>query len=161
MRASEDGDPTQIVGEAVLRDYPVRIWARQQEHSDEVLREFKLLVSGARSGEADGAPAALVALAELFSDRFGRLVDEITATRLAALESGADRMDWRVPLPRSTPELLRQVQAVWATVDEYCRSGDLLALARPADVVALQEWSTGELLAQYDGAEPTPWRGPF
>ena len=161
MGRTEDDAATDIVGEAVLRDYPLRIWARQQEHSDEVLREFTLLVSGARSGEVEGAPAALLALAEMFSERFGRLMDEITATRLAALKSGADRMDWRVPLPRSTPEVLRQVQSVWSAVDEYCRSGDLLALARPADVVALMDWSTSELAAQFDGAEPTPWPGPF
>ena len=161
MGASEDGGAAEIVGEAVLRDYPLRIWARQQEHSDEILREFKLLVSGAQSGEADAAPAALLALAEMFSERFGRLVDAITATRLAALEQGADRMDWRVPLPRSTPELMRQVESVWRAVDEYCRSGELLALARPADVVALQDWSIRELVAQFEGAEPTPWPGPF
>ena len=161
MRPTADGDPTDIVGEAVLRDYPLRIWARQQEHSDEVLREFKLLVTGAGSGEAHAAPAALVALAELFSDRFGRLMDEITASRQAALDAGADRMDWRVPLPRSTPVLMKQVEAVWAAVDEYCRSGDLLALARPADVVALQDWSVAQIVAQWEGSEPTPWPGPF
>ncbi len=149
------------MGEAVLLDYPLRIWARQQEHSDEVLREFTLLASGASSGEAPGAPARLIALAELFRDRFGRLVDAITATRLAALEAGADRMDWHVPLPRATPELIRQVQAVYVEVDEYCRSGDLLTLARPEDVVALQDWSTNEILAQFSSAEPIPWPGPF
>ncbi len=155
------GDETDIVGEAVLLDYPLRIWARQQEHSDEVLREFTLLVAGASSGEAHAAPAALVELAQLFNDRFGRLLDEITETRRAALASGADRMEWRVPLPRSTPHLVRRVQGVWVAVDEYCRSGGPLALARPPDVVALHPWSTGELLRQYEGAEPTPWSGPF
>ncbi len=149
------------MGEAVLLDYPLRIWARQQEHSEEgparvhAARERGFLRGGPRRS------ARLIALAELFRDRFGRLVDAITATRLAALEAGADRMDWHVPLPRATPELIRQVQAVYVEVDEYCRSGDLLTLARPADVVALQDWSTNEILAQFSSAEPIPWPGPF
>jgi len=126
-----EADGTAIVGEAVLRDYPLRLWAPQQEHVDEVLREFRLLLDGAESG-ASSAPRQLVDLAQMFSDRFGPLIDELTAVRQVRLDAGADRMDWRVPLPASTPSLVRQIDAVWELVDEYCRGADLLALARPA-----------------------------
>lgn len=153
-------DDAAIVGEAVLRDYPLRLWARQQEHADEVLREFRLLLDGAESGTAASPPRQLVEMAELFSTRFGALIDELTSVRQARLDAGADRMDWRVPLPASTPELVRQVDAVWELVDEYCRSGDLLALARPAAVVALQTWATAEILTQFEGGAPRPWPGP-
>lgn len=149
-----------LVGEAVLRDYPLRLWVRQQQHTDEVLREFTLLISGQELPDAS-APVQLVALAQMFTDSFGSLVAELDASRQAAYDAGADRMDWRVPLPRTTPQLMRQVQAVWAAVDEYCSSGQLLTLARPAEVVALQDWATGELVGQCDGAEPRPWPGPF
>ena len=153
-------DDAAIVGEAVLRDYPLRLWARQQEHADEVLREFRLLLDGAESGTAASPPRQLVEMAELFSTRFGALIDELTSVRQGRLDAGADRMDWRVPLPASTPELVRQVDAVWELVDEYCRSGDLLALARPAAVVALQTWATAEILTQFEGGAPRPWPGP-
>ena len=149
-----------LVGEAVLRDYPLRLWARQQQHTDEVLREFTLLVEGQELGEAS-APVQLVQLAQMFTERFGTLLDELNAARQARLDAGDDRMDWRVPLPRTTPELMRQVQAVWSAVDAYCASGQLLVLARPADVVALQDWATEELVRQCGGAEPRPWTGPF
>ncbi len=43
---------------------------------------------------------------------------------------------------------------------DYCRRGTLLALAAPAEVVALREWSLGEFLRQLDGQPPTPWSGP-
>jgi hypothetical protein len=89
------------------------------------------------------------------------MIDELTAARQAQYDAGADRMDWRVPLPRSTPTLMRQVQAVWTAVDDYCASGQLLTLARPAEVIALQEWSSVELIRQAEGAQPTPWPGPF
>ena len=97
----------------------------------------------------------------MFTANFGPLLDEITATRLAALEGGADRMDSRVPLPEGTPALMENVARVLAAVDDYCRRGDLLALARPPEQVALFEWSLAELTAQYEGAEPTPWPGPW
>lgn len=158
---SEEPDPNAIVAEAVLVDYPLRLWARQQEHTDELVREFRLLLAGQTTGTTDSAPAQLVSLAEMFSERFGKLVDEITSARQVRLDAGADRMDWRVPLPASTPTLMRQVDQVWAVVDEYCRSGNLLALARPPEVVALQTWATREIVAQFHGAEPTPWTGPF
>lgn len=160
MSQRSDLDDVAIVGEAVLRDYPLRLWARQQEHADEVLREFRLLLDGADSGTASFPPRQLVDLAEMFSTRFGPLIDELISVRQARLDAGADRMDWRVPLPNSTPELVRQIDAVWKVVDQYCRSGDLLALARPAAVVALQTWATAEILTQFEGGEPTPWPGP-
>ena len=155
---SDDG--RQIIGEAVLRDYPLRLWARQQQHTDEVLREFNLLIGGAAVG-VDSAPVQLVQLAEMFTLRFGTLIDEINARRQAEYDKGADRMDSRIPLPRATPELMRQYEGVWQAVDAYCASGQLLTLSRPPEMVALQAWSTGELVRQYEGADPTPWPGPF
>lgn len=44
-------------------------------------------------------------------------------------------------------------------LDEYCRRGDLLTLAMPADLVALRDWTTGEILRQCAGEPPTPWPG--
>lgn len=60
-----------------------------------------------------------------------------------------------------TPVLVERVQAVLADVDEYCRSGELLMLARPPELVALSNWTLGELIAQDAGREATPWPGPF
>ena len=151
---------TEIVGEALLRDYPLRLWAQQQEHTDEVLREFKLLLGGQAAGTTS-APAQLVALATLFDTHFGPLVDAITAARQRAYDAGEARMDLRMPLPRSTPELMARFREVWAAVDEYCRSGDLLTLGRPPELVRLMDWAADELSAQARGAAPTPWPGPF
>lgn len=155
------GEAPVIVGTAVLRDYPLRLWAAQQEHSQEVLREFNLLLIGRDAGAADAAPAQLVALAEMFTVSFGALIDELTTARAAALESGLDRIDSPVPLPEGSPELFERVRTVLDAVDEYCRRGDLLALARTPLQVAFSAWSLSELTAQYGGADPTPWPGPW
>ena len=155
-------EPVEIVGEAVLRDFPLRVWARQQQHTEGVLREFELLVSGQASGLTQSSPPKqLLDLATMFTQRFGTLIDALNEAREDALAAGLDRIDSRVPLPAGTPELLEQVHTVMESVDEFCRHGDLLMLARPAEVVALSEWSRAEIIAQYAGAGPTPWPGPF
>ena len=152
----------EVIGTAVLLDYPLRLWARQQEHSENIMREFQLILLGQESDEVEGsAPAQLLELASMFTSRFGPLINNINEQREAALAAGRDRMDSQVPLVEGLPALLEQVRTVLAAVDEYCSSGDLLTLARPPEVVALFEWSLNELTVQYEGGEPTPWPGPF
>lgn len=154
-------DAVKVVGHAVLRDFPLRLWLRQQEHSDALLREFQLLLGGRGTGSDTSAPAQLVQLAQMFTTRFGALINAINDERHAAMDRGLDRIDSRVPLPEGTPQLLEQVANVMRLVDDYCLAGDLLTLARPPEVIAFSQWSLAELTAQYEGAEPTPWPGPF
>ena len=147
---------------AVLRDYPLRLWVEQQEYTDGLLREFNLLLIGERSGELhSAAPGQLVQLADMFTSRFGALIDAIAQERQAAVDRGLDRMDSRVPLVEGTKQLMEQVRVVLDSVDAFCRSGDLLLLPRPEVLVRLADWSRLEVAGQYDGAEPTPWPGPF
>jgi hypothetical protein len=154
--------PPTIVGEAVLRDYPLRLWARQQEHFDSLLREFQLLLVGESSGASThAAPRQLVELADMFTVRFGPMIETINAERQAALDAGAERIDSRIPLVEGVPALLEQVDQVLSAVDEYCRAGDLLVLPRSEEMLALSQWVNSEITTQYDGGEPTPWPGPF
>jgi hypothetical protein len=152
----------EVIGQAVLRDFPLRLWAQQQQHTEELLREFNLLLLGQESGvHTHAAPGQLVALAQMFTRNFGALLDRLTEARQAAYDAGADRMDSVVPLPPDLGELLDQVRRVLTVVDEYCSRGQLLALQRPAELRALTDWTMAELIAQQAGAEPTPWPGPF
>jgi hypothetical protein len=151
-----------VSGQAVLRDFPLRLWAQQQQHTEELLREFNLVLLGQESGQSThAAPGQLVALAEMFTRNFGVLLDQLTQARQAAYDAGADRMDSVVPLPADLPKLLDQVRRVLAVVDEYCSRGELLALQRPSELRAFTDWTMAELVAQQSGADPTPWPGPF
>ncbi len=152
----------EVIGQAVLRDYPLRVWAEQQEHTQELLREFSLLLIGQKSASPSAhVPAQLVELAQMFADRFGPLLDRLTAERQAAYDAGHDRIDSVVPLVTGTSQLMDRVKGVLDAVDDYCREGTLLALARTPQGVALFDWTHRELIAQLDGGEPTPWPGPF
>lgn len=44
-----------------------------------------------------------------------------------------------------------------AQADDYCRQGELLTVAPPADAVAFRQWFLGEFASQIDGAPPRPW----
>ncbi len=152
----------EVIGQAVLHDYPLRLWAEQQEHTQELLREFTLLIFGQQSSSRTAeAPAQLVELAEMFASRFGPLLDRLNADRQAAYDAGQDRMDSVVPLVAGTAELMDRVRVVLAAVDDYCRQGTLLALARTPQMVALFDWTDLELATQLAGGDPTPWPGPF
>jgi hypothetical protein len=146
----------------VLRDYPLHLWAEQEEYTAALLREFSLLLIGEESGRLRAAaPGQLVDLANSFNTRFGPLLQSISAERQAAYAKGLDRLDSRIPLVEGTPELLEQVRHVLTAADDFCRQGELLLLPRPPHLVALSDWVRGELIAQYEGAGPTPWHGPF
>jgi hypothetical protein len=147
---------------AVLLDYPLRLWERQQQYSDGVLREFELLVSGEASGVLEHEPPGqLLALAEMFTRNFGPLLDAIYEEREQALAQGQDRVDSHIPLVQGAPELLEQVAVVLARVDAYCQSAELLTLPREPWMVELADWTHEQLVTQYNGGEPTPWPGPF
>lgn len=145
---------------AVLKDFPLRLWHRQQEHFDTLLREFQLLVLAAEDGGSN-APQELMALASYITNTHAKIVDDITEKRHAALARGRDRMDSYVPLLDELPELLNQVETVLQRVDDYCRGDHLLLLPRSADLVAFAEWTASELRRQYDDEQPMPWPGPF
>jgi hypothetical protein len=146
----------------VLRDYPLRLWAEQEEYTQDLLREFQLLLMGEQSGRMkESAPGQLIELANLFQTRFGSLLQSISEERQSAYDRGLDRIDSAIPLIEGAPQLLEQVRQVLEAADDFCRQGDLLLLPRPAHLVAFSDWVRAELIAQYEGADPTPWPGPF
>lgn len=145
---------------AVLKDFPLRLWHRQQEHFDTLMREFQLLVLAANN-EGSSAPQELLALAGYITSTHAKIIDDITEKRHAALARGRDRMDSYVPLLDELPELLDQVEIVLEKVDDYCRRDHLLLLPRSGDLVALADWTSTEIRRQYYGEQPIPWPGPF
>lgn len=151
---------TEVTGKAVLKDFPLRIWQRQQEYTHDLLREFQLLVAGHDMGQHE-VPHRLLTVADTFVTRYAGLVDALTAERQGALDAGLVKIDSVVPLPPETPDLILEVRKVLAEVEEYCRKGDLLMLAAPSDVASLREWSMEEALRQFRGEPPTPWAGSF
>ncbi len=150
-----------FTGVAVLRRFPVRIWARQQEYYDGLLREFNLMLLGQETGSTSGAPARLVELANDLTGRFGALLATISEERESALARGEVTIDSHVPMIDGGLEIMTWVKGVFAEVDAFCEQGDMLTLGMPEDLKAFRDWSTTEIARQYGGGEPEPWPGPI
>ncbi len=143
----------------LLLGYPVRLGALQQQHHDEIVREFQLL-SMSRPESRSGVPGRLLELVDLLTSRFAAEIAEPQRLRDQALASGVAQVDLRYPVRPGMREAVLAWETMMREVDDYCRRGTLLALAAPAGAVALREWSLGEFLRQLDGQPPTPWSGP-
>ena len=145
---------------AVLQGFPLRIWARQREYYDELMREFNLMLLGRQVGATD-APARLVELADVITTRFGALLESVNEEREAALARGDLTIDSHIPLVDGGLEIMAWVKGVFAEVDAFCERGDMLTLAMPADLRALRDWTNAEITRQYHGEAPAPWPGPL
>ena len=148
----------EIIGHGVLRRFPLRVWQRQQEYTNDLLREFQLLTLS-DDGARKGPPGRLLEVANDFISKYGVYSAALTAEREAALARGEVTLDSSVPLLANTPELVESVRALLVEVEDYCRRGRLLTMSAPPDVAALREWTMTEMLRQFHGEQPEEWRG--
>jgi hypothetical protein len=149
-----DGAVTSIV----LLGYPVRLGQRQQEHLDEVTREFQLL-SMSQPEVRDHVPGRLLEVLDMLSARYSSELEQPRRLREQALQDGREQVDLVYPAVPGAAEMMTTWWDVLREVDVYCSNDELLSLATPPDVVALQRWVVTEIVAQSGGAAPTPWPG--
>lgn len=140
-----------------ILDLPVAIYSRFRKRYYELSRELRLL----SLAHGSAYPVA-TELSEVFIEseqyrRVGQGFDDLD--RL--LESGAERGDVELAVPRSAPETLARLLRALERADEFCREQRLLVLAASPVEVALERWYFGEFARQAAGEEPQTWPGPF
>ena len=155
-----DPDDSALVEIHLLR-LPVGVWARAQEHGDELVREFALIAEHLRSeGSHREVPIRLTELVAALTSRYGSLSAE-QETRLAdAARRGLPEIeDLAFPgVPVHVAEAAIQLGAILDDADEYCRAGrHLLTLATPPELVRFRNWYLGEFVRQAAHEPPTPW----
>ncbi len=133
--------------------YPIDVWQRASEHSDELMREFALI----REDGSDHVPARLLALVEELRGRFGAF----TAGPMDALQAAADRGDTTIDLHYEVPPTVRdaafQLDRLLDEADAFCRAGELLTLATDPESLAFRRWFLEEFVRQLDGLPARPW----
>lgn len=140
-----------------LRQLPVDIWARTQQHSDELLREFALMSADpASSGDV---PVRLTHLIEVLTATYSGVGSEQEAQLYAASEAGQPEIeDLTFTLPRAAAEACVLLSETLDEADDFCTAGQhLLTLATPTELQRFRRWYLGEFVAQIGGADPTPW----
>lgn len=150
------------MGETVevrLLNYPLDLYLRAQQHSDELIREFMHITNSRQSDpSAEVAPTRLWAIIDDLTVRFAAMIEAPRQERDAAIERGELRIDLTYVTPVEALEPVRQLGHLLDEADEYCRAGQhLLTLATPPDAVAFRRWFLGEFERQFAGEAPRPW----
>lgn len=154
-------DAAAVTGEAVLVNYPVRLWAKEMAWHDALAQDVHVLVDGHEPDDASALPRMYLSMSDFFITHYGPLLEDVFAERRRALRAGTDRIDSHIPLVHRTPDLFDYYREVLRAVDDFSVTVDLTTLKRPPELDALTDWTLSELTAQYYGAAPTPWAGPF
>jgi hypothetical protein len=145
------------VHEVRVLQLPVRIWARAQEQTDALLREFILI-----STSADNEHAVPVRLTRLIADmeqRFDGVSTRQEQQLFDAVEAGQlviDELVYQVPTEaaEASVTLLQMLEEA----DRYCAEGShLLTLAADRELVRFRRWFLLQFVDQVAGRAPVAW----
>ncbi len=142
-----------------VRQIPVPIWARTQEHIDELLREFTFIAAQLHERpEESQVPVRLVKLVEELTEQYGGLNTDQENRLADAAEAGVAEIDLTYRIPAEAATASRRLVEMLDEADAYCQAGvHLLTLASPPDLVRFRSWFLEEFINQVAGAPPTPY----
>jgi hypothetical protein len=139
---------------------PVDLYLRAARHQSDLAREFALISLGDESGvTTHSVPARLLALVDELRNRYGRQSSGIRAQFDEAAERGEKTIEVELPATELAADMTVRLTALLDEADEFCRSGQLLTLEAPPEIVAWRHWWRDEVVAQIrHGTPPTPFQ---
>src|SRR5437764_9290361 len=141
-----------------IRGLPVALHARSQAHSDELMRESRLIAEQMRQEGTHGLPRRLIELVSALEGRYSTFTEAQEEALERAITDGDDTIDLTYELPAHVGSGVVELGTVLAEVDQMCLDGQhLLTLATPPDLVAYREWFLDEFTRQIAGEPPTAW----
>ena len=144
-----------------VQGFPLQVHARAQQQSAEMRREFQLIL-GQEALHPGSVPHRLLDVSNALSGRYSGFTEEQERQIEEGIASGAELLDELVfRVPSSVGEAAVQLAAVLDEADEWCRTGKMLVLATPPDLVAYRNWYLDEFRRQAAGEAPRPWDGPL
>ena len=143
-----------------LLNLPVRVLIATRERHDELMREFALLALGGPAGRPD-IPDRLLELIEILGVRYGYAAARPDELVDAAVARGDTTIDLSYTVPAHVVEAADNLDALMREADEFCRTEQLLTLARSDIMVAFSDWYLDEFRRQVAGEPPRPWDGPL
>lgn len=161
-------DPAAVSGPLVtvrLVDFPVSVYARSQEHNDELMREFALIADHAHEDGDDpgpdvrALPARLVTIVAALNANYSEFTGEQDARMAQAVAARVPVIDEVVyELPASAAGAAQALGAMLDEADAFCTAGQhLLTLATPPELVAFRTWLLDEFVRQTAGQPPLSW----
>jgi hypothetical protein len=159
----EETAPVAAAGEAApelvavrLLSFPMDIWLEAREHSEGLLREFKLITLS--DPHTIDVPHRLLELADDLSNRFGAF-GAGAETQLADAETAhLASVDVTYHLPAAAADAATELGALLDEADRYCAAGrHLLTLVTPPRSLAFRRWFLEEFTRQIGGEAPRSW----
>jgi hypothetical protein len=129
-----------------------------RERHDELMREFALLALGGPSGRPE-IPGRLLELIEVLGVRYGHAAARPDELVDAAVARGEDTIDLSYTVPAHVVDAANRLDELMREADEFCRSEELLTLARSDVMVEFADWYLDEFRRQVAGRPPRPWEG--
>jgi serine phosphatase RsbU (regulator of sigma subunit) len=150
MRDLERAEParTDDVYMVRLGDVPTALLLAAKTHVDNLVREFTLATSGARSGASGAVPDAVAELIDTVVNGFAEARQAIKRQALAAASEGEERVSLELTLPLSAAAAGEEYLRALDQSDAYCRAQRLLTLESPPQHRVFRHWYVGELVTQ-------------
>ena len=133
--------------------FPVGVYRRASEHSDELMREFALI----REDGSENIPARLLALVDELRLRFGAFTARPSDQLQQAVARGDATIDLEYVVPASVRDAAVQLDRLLDEADAFCLAGELLTLATEPEGLAFRRWFLEEFVRQVDGLPARPW----
>jgi len=143
-----EDDSAQQLYTVRLGDVPTDLLLSAKSHVDNVVREFTLAATGARSGATGAVPDAVAALIDTVVHGFAGARQAIKRQALAAAEAGRDRVRLELTLPVTSAAAGEQYLRALDETDAYCRAQRLLTLESPPQHRVFRRWYVEELVTQ-------------
>lgn len=154
--AVSDGGPDLL--RVHIRQAPVALWLKTQEHSDELVREFMLIANDPDAETQHGVPHRLIRLVDELTSQYGGFSAGNEQRLADAAAAGEGEVDLVYDLPVGVDDAVLRLGELLDAADAYCRAGQhLLTLATPPDQLRFRQWFLGEFSRQARGGPPVPW----
>lgn len=142
----------------VLIDVPVKLMHYYRVRFRDLRREMTLIALS----DGDGGTAAhrLHATAQVL-ERFRHVGDASNQRIDKAVADGKDRATLDYDLPRVMVAAIDEMGQALRAADDFCRERRMLTLAAGPQEKAVRSWYIGQIIAQANGAQATPWTGDF
>lgn len=140
-----------------LSEVPAALFIRLQVHVDDLLRELEIIDLG-HDSSAVVVPSEVRKVTRDLLDSCASSRSEAWQRAEAAERAGRERLDIELRLPPAAADAGEKLGELLELADELSRSGLLLTMPCPEELLALRRWMSEELSRQLrDGAEPTPY----
>ena len=130
---------------------PVELGLRQDQHLDELIREFQLVQGDPRSQELAAEMAGLLS-APAHARHMGRQLSQ------EAARQGKTHLDIEMAMPVEFGREVAKLQEAVSAADVLCEERRLLTLASSEELRLLRAWMTESVIGQAErAAEPVTW----